>query len=488
MLAIPEQPANGWTLVAKGPRLDKGKGKGKDLGRSKHGSPFVWNMGYKDLVWTPELQEKKDSERSKESSMAWALYKAVEMQGAQNVTLSQLGSDCKVAELKKDMHFRNWRLLDILREYEDVFELTPSAAAAGGMLVRLQPGAEAALPDADTRADEVSDDALLLPERIDNPRSSIEKVQALRIELLHAVHRRGGKCAIQELGQEPRLQEKKKLVHQAKKLVDWVKVFPDNFEITSDGQQNIVELVSTDVKDMRVIEKIIRRDDDRVGYGSRGRADSGSHRGRDRSRSRDRGRDRYDRHSSGSRYGPCGSGYDAHNRGYPAMPPYAYGTVPPQVAPPPGYGVPPPAGHYGLPGQGYPPHPGYQQAPGYGAGQPSQPPMQMPAPGYQQPSAYTHPPAGYQPPPAGYQQPAGYQSLPASFSAPVPAGYPPQAPAGYPPHAACYHPAACVAPHPAPAGQGSGYPPPQVAAGYPPAQHPPAAGYPPPTCYPALAY
>mmetsp|Transcript_117900 Transcript_117900/g.294075 ORF Transcript_117900/g.294075 Transcript_117900/m.294075 type:complete len:518 (+) Transcript_117900:2-1555(+) len=504
VVAMEERPA-------KAPRLGKGKGKGKEIGKSRHGAPYVWNVGFKDLVWTPEMQRKKESEKSKENALAWALYKAVEMHGGQNVTLSQLGSDFKVAELKKDAHFKNWRLLDILKEYEDVFELTPSASAAGGMIVRLQPGAEAALPDAESRAEQVNDESLMLPDRIENPRTMVEKVQAFRIELLHALQRRGGKCAIQELGQEPRLQEKKKLLHQAKKLVDWVKIFPSNFLLFSDGQQMVVEVLSADVSETRMIDRAIgRREEQERSVASSTKSsrnnqsqsssqrDSGRDRDRDRSDRgrydrRDRDRDRF---SSISSYGAFGrSPYEAPPM-HPAassygMPPPAYGYGPPAQQPPPsapGYGA-PPAGHYGgYPGQ---PPPAYPQLAGYAASQPSHyPPASTPAPaGYQQPSGYQQPPA-YQQPAAGYQQQPGYQQpAPASYQQPAPAPY--QQQASYPPPASSYGappPAAASYPPPqAPAGgypppHGGGYPPP--ASGYPP----PGGGYPPPSGYPPPAY
>jgi len=495
-------PVTGTTLderPAKLPRLDKGKGKGKEMGKSRHGAAYVWNMGYKDLVWTPEMQMKKDSEKSKESALAWALYKAVEMHGGQNVTLSQLGSDFKVAELKKDPHFKNWRLLDILKEYEAVFEITIAPQAAGGMYVKLQPGAEAALPDADKRVEQVSEEDFL-PERIENPRIMLDKVQALRIELLHALHRRGGKCAIQELGQEPRLQEKKKLVHQAKKLVDWVKVFPENFLVESDGQQMVVEILSKDVSDTRMIDRAIgraSRDDDYRDRGDRGGSSNNfKNSGRDGGGG---GRDHGGRDSGRGDGGRSGGGRDrdrnskAPRRSSPSRNSsggYGHGGYPPQQPPPHGY---PPGGAYpGYPaaGQHYPPQPGYPGVAshyhGHAAGYPQQPSAYPP-------SSYTPalgygPPAGYQqapayPPPAGAYQPSqahqppahGHPPVPTSSSQPPPHGYSQPPPAGHPPppvpggYSAHGHPPPQSAAYPA-----SGYGPPPSTASYPPPSHPPS--------------
>mmetsp|Transcript_65548 Transcript_65548/g.203042 ORF Transcript_65548/g.203042 Transcript_65548/m.203042 type:complete len:288 (+) Transcript_65548:95-958(+) len=189
--------------------------------------------------------------------MARALFNALEMHGGQAVTLSQIGSDFKVAQMKKDHMFKNIRMLDILRQYENVFELTPDNIT-GGWTVRLQPGAQAALPDAEAMIEkDLKETDLMLPERMDNPTGPREKMQALRIELLHALSRRGNRVPLQELGQEPRVQQRKQGLHQAKKLVDFIRLFPDNFRVVADEMQMIVEIASTDVSDVSMIDHSI---------------------------------------------------------------------------------------------------------------------------------------------------------------------------------------------------------------------------------------
>ena len=54
--------------------------------------------------------------------------------------------------------------------YEDIFELVPDGSN-GGWQVKLQPGAEAALPDADDYMEREMKEQDLLPPRIENPRS-----------------------------------------------------------------------------------------------------------------------------------------------------------------------------------------------------------------------------------------------------------------------------------------------------------------------------
>jgi len=212
---------------------------------------------FQDLIWTPGVQLAREAEQKKESEMARALFNALEMHGGQSVTLSQIGSDFKVAQMKKDAMFKNVRLLDILRQYEDVFELIPDNIT-GGWTVRLQPGAQAALPDAEAMIEkEIKESDLMLPERIENPIGAKERMQALRIELLHALSRRGNRVPLQELGQEPRVQQRKQGLHQAKKLVDFIRLFPGNFRVVADDLQMLVETASTSVADMSMIDQSI---------------------------------------------------------------------------------------------------------------------------------------------------------------------------------------------------------------------------------------
>jgi len=150
--------------------------------------------------------------------------------------------------------FKNVRLLDILKQHEDIFELQ-SDGLSGGWTVKPVAGALAALPGAAA----VSEQTLMLPDRIENPIGTKEKMQALRIELLHALSRRGNRVALQELGQEARVQQRKQGLHQARKLVDFIRIFPENFRVSSDETQMIVETASTNVADQTMIELSIQR-------------------------------------------------------------------------------------------------------------------------------------------------------------------------------------------------------------------------------------
>lgn len=243
---------------------------GKGKGKGKHGF-------YSDLFWTPLIAQALAIERKKDSEMVRALFTAIEMHNGKCVTLSQLGSDYKVSQLKKDNMWKSVRLLDILEAYEDIFELVPDGSS-GGWQVKLQPGAEAALPDAEEFMEREMNEQEALPPRIDNPKSQFEKMQSLRIELLYALARRGNKVQLQELGQEPRVQRVKQSLHQAKKLIEFIRMFPSNFKVTADDSQMLIEVTSTSVSDQSMIDRAIQRlNQDREGdrRGGKGGRDGG---------------------------------------------------------------------------------------------------------------------------------------------------------------------------------------------------------------------
>lgn len=76
---------------------------------------------------------------------------------------------------------------------------------------------------------------------------------------------------LQELGQEPRVQKVKQSLHQvpqnslcaacleAKKLIEFVRMFPSNFKVSSEDSQMIIEVTSTSVSDHSMIERAIQR-------------------------------------------------------------------------------------------------------------------------------------------------------------------------------------------------------------------------------------
>merc|ERR1719384_2642840 len=119
--------------------------------------------------------------------------------------MSQLGSDHTVGQLRKDPLFRKYKLVEVLREYPNVFQLT---ASQNGWLVNLTEDAEVALPQriAGETAPQGSGDVLPkpemlhLPDKLENPATMSDKMQALRIEIIHALFRREGKAEPGSLG------------------------------------------------------------------------------------------------------------------------------------------------------------------------------------------------------------------------------------------------------------------------------------------------
>jgi len=226
----------------------------KGQGKHKHG-------GYQDIVWTPQMAEHNDVVRAKDAEMARALFNACELHGGQRVTIGNLGANYEVAKLKKDPQFRNHKLIDICRVFDKVFDLVPDPMEkVGGLVINLHPGAGAGLPDAETWFDVLTEADLMLPEKLTEPRSQSDKMQALRIELVHVLHKRGGQAQLNELGQDQTVQRVKTGLPKALKLIEFIRTFPSNFNITASvGGLMDVTLITPDVYDRSMIESQIER-------------------------------------------------------------------------------------------------------------------------------------------------------------------------------------------------------------------------------------
>jgi len=76
-----------------------------------------------------------------------------------------------------------------------------------------------------------------------------ERMQALRVELIRALRcgSGNGKKTLQELAHDPGVRERKAGLPKAQSLLDFVRLFPNNFAILSDGVDTTVQLISTDV-------------------------------------------------------------------------------------------------------------------------------------------------------------------------------------------------------------------------------------------------
>lgn len=215
--------------------------------------------GYNDVVWTPEISALNKEAKKKDAAMARALFNIATVHGGRKITVSQLGADFTVGQLKKDPQFQNHKLIDILRYHDEVFELVPDSGI-GGFVVNLTPDAVNQLPDAGTYVKVVDENEALLPVRIENPISQAQKMQAMRIELVHVIYRRGNKCALNECGQDQKVQKIKAGLPKALKLIDFFRQFPGNFEVApGDGGLMDITLINADCSDTSMIERNIVR-------------------------------------------------------------------------------------------------------------------------------------------------------------------------------------------------------------------------------------
>mmetsp|Transcript_121286 Transcript_121286/g.350237 ORF Transcript_121286/g.350237 Transcript_121286/m.350237 type:complete len:498 (-) Transcript_121286:109-1602(-) len=222
---------------------------------------------YMDLVWTPTLAAVKDREDRMEKEMARALLHAAEQYRGMETAVSKLGFDFKVARLKKENQFKNEKLLDIIKRHTEVFELVSDGQ--GGFNVNILPGALSVLYTSEELEMKQRAEAML-PQKIERPYNIRERMQALRIEVIHALHHRGGMANIQELGQEPGVQQAKQNIAQAKKLQDFVKLFPLNFVLQTVEGGSIIQLLSYSVEDRSMIDASVQQNMGAFGKGSKG--------------------------------------------------------------------------------------------------------------------------------------------------------------------------------------------------------------------------
>jgi len=88
------------------------------------------------------------------------------------------------------------------------------------------------------------------------------------------------------------VQRVKQSLHQAKKLIEFIRMFPSNFKVTADDSQMLIEVTSTSVSDQSMIDRAIQRlNQDREGdrRGGKGGRDGGRGDRRDSGSARDRG-------------------------------------------------------------------------------------------------------------------------------------------------------------------------------------------------------
>lgn len=443
-------------------------------------TPAGRQMNISEGLPEPPSKRKKveeDTGKQKEDEFARILYSALHLCATKGkfVSISKIGSDVRVMELRKDPQFEKKKLVDILHAYPNVFELEAEAPPSSGWTVRLKEDAEIALPmrKAGEAAPMASGDVLpdpeeaLLPDKILEPEDMKARIQALRIELIHALQRRTGKADMGSLGMEPGVQKIRREMGRGRPLMEVIRIFPKNFQVEDTrGKKPQVKLCSKDVEDMAPLENWMRkyRSPPRGENGKRGRGKRG------RSPPRSPGAPLH-----GQQPGPPPAGYAVYPQmGYPGAQFHGY---PPQGYPvaQPCYGCPAPVPGYAAPGYGYampaqqapPPvygHAQYPQPAAYPQPQPQpQPAYAQTQPAYAQPQpVYAQPQPAYAPAPAQAQvAPGGYAPAPAQAQA-APGGYA-GAPAAYGHYPAAQPAHASHQPAPGYAGYAghAGYAPPQ---------------------------
>eukprot|EP00929_Paragymnodinium_shiwhaense_P006295 TRINITY_DN10949_c0_g2_i3.p1 TRINITY_DN10949_c0_g2~~TRINITY_DN10949_c0_g2_i3.p1 ORF type:complete len:431 (-),score=48.23 TRINITY_DN10949_c0_g2_i3:84-1265(-) len=220
-----------------------------------------WSMRnncYGDIVWTPQLGEEKRAAEKKEWALARAVFNVIQFYGGGPVQMTHACSHYSVQNVKKEPSFKSMKMVDFVRLYPDVFEVSPDPTG-GGFQAKLVPGAEAALPGdpADALTDEGNEMMKSLPKFLLDPQTPADKIQALRIEIIHSLANRGSKLALTDIGQDPRVQQAKSKVSAQKKVTEFIRMFPANFSMTEFPTME-VELSSTDVSDQSAIPKALK--------------------------------------------------------------------------------------------------------------------------------------------------------------------------------------------------------------------------------------
>lgn len=156
-------------------------------------------------------------------------------------------------------------LVDVIRAHPEAFRIdaTPESTNTSTWQIRILPEVLHAFPFG---VPEDSLEALAeadsgLPPRIERPLTAEESLQAFRIEVVHSLHRRGGTAALNDLGQEPRVNlYRPTIMGERKKLLEPIRVFGENFAVEDKGHGNFdLHLLSYDVSDVSMLSHYIHQ-------------------------------------------------------------------------------------------------------------------------------------------------------------------------------------------------------------------------------------
>jgi len=184
------------------------------------------------------------------------------------------------------------RLVDLIKRPPEIFELVPLADDyIGNCMVRLQPEASVAIECLFGKPRVAPPDDLSLPAKIEEPQNMLHLMQAIRIELMHALHRRGDRVWLHELGADPQVLKHKNALLAGRKLLELIRVFPANFTVEDRGNGNVVvKLTNIDVTDTSmipdVLEKFMAQEANKDALGDKGKG-KGKGRGKAKAKAKD---------------------------------------------------------------------------------------------------------------------------------------------------------------------------------------------------------
>jgi hypothetical protein len=192
------------------------------------------------------MSELVGDELHKHMELCKCLAEAIKEYGRNGdaVTVSSLGSHYKVHELKKDPVFNNMRLCDILEAHPEWFVVVRCDELPSKWHADLSGGAADVLGALD---EDEQPGAEVLPAPLDEPQSRDEALQAIRIEVIRSLHKRGGTAQMNDIGQEPHINRHRQQWLKDTRFLDLIQKFPGNFVVEAQGHGNfLVELISMD--------------------------------------------------------------------------------------------------------------------------------------------------------------------------------------------------------------------------------------------------
>eukprot|EP00929_Paragymnodinium_shiwhaense_P006292 TRINITY_DN10949_c0_g1_i1.p1 TRINITY_DN10949_c0_g1~~TRINITY_DN10949_c0_g1_i1.p1 ORF type:complete len:558 (-),score=88.63 TRINITY_DN10949_c0_g1_i1:134-1807(-) len=212
---------------------------------------------YGDIVWTPQLGEEKRNAEKKEWTMVKAVFDVIQLYGGGPVQMTQACSHYKVQAVKKEPPFKTMKMVDFCKLYPQVIEILPEENGQG-FLAKVVPGAKDHFPvDLDLGEEHGSEIMSNLPKFILNAETPHDKIQALRIEIIHSLANRGSNLLLTDIGHDPRVQQAKREVSALKKVTEFIRMFPKNFRLT-EAPPMTVELISTDIEDTSAISEALK--------------------------------------------------------------------------------------------------------------------------------------------------------------------------------------------------------------------------------------